>query len=59
MGEGSCSFRLGWRRRFHEEKDIDSINDHNEHFSKKIERAFGKYTLEIKNNLERRTALPD
>ncbi|KAM0059460.1 putative mRNA splicing factor SYF2 [Helianthus debilis subsp. tardiflorus] len=39
------------RRRFHEEKDIDSINDRNEHFNKKIERAFGKYTLEIKNNL--------
>ncbi|KAI3499315.1 hypothetical protein L1887_35110 [Cichorium endivia] len=47
------------RRRFHEEKDIDSINDRNEHFNKKIERAFGRYTLEIKNNLERGTALPD
>uniref|UniRef100_A0A0C9QVF8 Pre-mRNA-splicing factor SYF2 n=1 Tax=Wollemia nobilis TaxID=56998 RepID=A0A0C9QVF8_9CONI len=47
------------RRRFHEEKDIDSINDRNEHFNKKIERAFGKYTVEIKNNLERGTALPD
>lgn len=47
------------RRRFHDDKDIDSINDRNEHFNKKIERAFGKYTLEIKNNLERGTALPD
>ncbi|CAI9104793.1 OLC1v1003554C1 [Oldenlandia corymbosa var. corymbosa] len=47
------------RRRYREEKDIDSINDRNEHFNKKIERAFGKYTLEIKNNLERGTALPD
>jgi len=47
------------RRKFHEEKDIDSINDRNEHFNKKIERAFGKYTLEIKNNLERGSALPD
>lgn len=27
------------RRRFHEEKDIDSINDRNEHFNKKIGRA--------------------
>ena len=44
------------RRRLHEEKDIDSI--HNEHFNKKIERAFGKYTPDIKNNLERGTALP-
>lgn len=47
------------RRKFCEEKDIDSINDRNEHFNKKIERAFGKYTLEIRNNLERGTALPD
>lgn len=47
------------RRRYHEEKDIDSINDRNEHFNRKIERAFGKYTVEIKNNLERGTALPD
>ncbi|KAK4774530.1 hypothetical protein SAY86_009465 [Trapa natans] len=47
------------RRRYRDEKDIDSINDRNEHFNKKIERAFGKYTLEIKNNLERGTALPD
>ncbi|KAI3912608.1 hypothetical protein MKW92_022934 [Papaver armeniacum] len=47
------------RRKFHEEKYIDSINDRNEHFNKKIERAFGKYTLDIKNNLERGTALPD
>ncbi|KAL5724046.1 hypothetical protein ACHQM5_007357 [Ranunculus cassubicifolius] len=47
------------RRKVREEKDVDSINDRNEHFNKKIERAFGKYTLEIKNNLERGTALPD
>ena len=47
------------RRRFHAEKDVDSINDRNEHFNRKIERAFGKYTVEIKNNLERGTALPD
>ncbi len=47
------------RRKFHEERDVDSINDRNEHFNRKIERAFGKYTVEIKNNLERGTALPD
>ncbi|KAG0462664.1 hypothetical protein HPP92_021140 [Vanilla planifolia] len=44
------------RRKFHEEKDIDSINDCNEHFDKKIERTFGNYTL--KNNLEKRSVLP-
>ena len=47
------------RRKYHEDKDIDSINDRNEHFNRKIERAFGKYTVEIKNNLERGTALPE
>lgn len=47
------------RRKFHEDKDIDSINERNAHFNRKIERAFGKYTVEIKNNLERGTALPD
>ena len=47
------------RRKYHEEKDIDSISERNEHFNRKIERAFGKYTVEIKNNLERGTALPD
>lgn len=45
------------RRRFHDEKDVDSINHRNEHFNSKIERAYGKYTLDIKNNLERGTAL--
>ena len=47
------------RRKFYEEKDVDAINDRNEHFNKKIDRAFGKYTQEIKANLERGTALPD
>lgn len=47
------------RRRFYEEKDIDGINERNDHFNRKIERAFGKYTAEIKANLERGTALPD
>ncbi|EFJ24446.1 hypothetical protein SELMODRAFT_442403 [Selaginella moellendorffii] len=59
--EGRISKRKDFsrRRKYHEEKDIDSINERNEHFNRKIERAFGKYTVEIKNNLERGTALPD
>eukprot|EP00475_Leptophrys_vorax_P038418 TRINITY_DN6775_c0_g2_i1.p1 TRINITY_DN6775_c0_g2~~TRINITY_DN6775_c0_g2_i1.p1 ORF type:complete len:239 (+),score=41.25 TRINITY_DN6775_c0_g2_i1:60-719(+) len=56
---GGARKEFSRRRRFHEEKDVDSINDRNEHFNRKIERAFGKYTVEIKNNLERGTALPD
>jgi SYF2 splicing factor len=47
------------RRRHEEDKDIDFINPRNANFNRKIERAFGKYTQEIKANLERGTALPD
>lgn len=47
------------RRKHHDDADVDFINDRNAHFNKKIERAFGQYTTEIKANLERGTALPD
>ena len=47
------------RRKYYEERDVDHINDRNAHFNKKIERAFGEHTKEIKANLERGTALPD
>lgn len=45
------------RRAFNPNKDIDYINERNAHFNKKIERAFGTHTAEIKANLER-GALP-
>eukprot|EP00887_Chlorella_sp_A99_P006252 scaffold3.g6252.t1 len=48
------------RRRAHrEDRDVDSINARNEFFNKKLERAFGSHTREIKANLECGTALPD
>jgi len=48
------------RRRAHnEDADVDYINERNHHFNKKIARAFDPYTVEIKQNLERGTALPD
>jgi pre-mRNA-splicing factor SYF2 len=47
------------RRRYNDGADVDFINDRNAHFNKKIQRAFGQYTSEIKANLERGTALPD
>eukprot|EP00210_Caulerpa_lentillifera_P005651 g5404.t1 len=47
------------RRKHYDERDIDFINDRNRKFNQKIDRAFGKYTVEIKGNLERGTALPD
>ena len=45
------------RRTEHEGADIDYINDRNKHFNKKIKRAYDKYTVEIRQNLERGTAL--
>ena len=48
------------RRRTHrDDADVTHINERNEHFNRKIERAFGEHTREIKANLERGTALPD
>lgn len=48
------------RRRTHnDEKDVDSINERNAHFNRKANRAFDKYTVEIRQNLERGTALPN
>mmetsp|Transcript_273 Transcript_273/g.501 ORF Transcript_273/g.501 Transcript_273/m.501 type:complete len:460 (-) Transcript_273:172-1551(-) len=45
------------RRTAHDGATVDFINDKNEHFNKKIKRAFDKYTVEIRQNLERGTAL--
>eukprot|EP00904_Undaria_pinnatifida_P005712 jgi/Undpi1/2270/HiC_scaffold_13.g05656.m1 len=45
------------RRSEHGATDIDYINDRNKHFNKKIKRAYDKYTVEIRQNLERGTAL--
>lgn len=46
------------RRRTHnEDADVTFINERNRNFNKKIARAFDKYTVEIKENLERGTAL--
>jgi len=51
--------RTKWSRRrtFHEDRDVTYINRRNEVYNKKIERAFDPYTVEIRNNLERGTAL--
>ncbi|XP_064628720.1 pre-mRNA-splicing factor SYF2-like [Lineus longissimus] len=45
------------RRGFDEEADIDYINERNMRFNKKLERFYGTYTTEIKQNLERGTAV--
>uniref|UniRef100_A0A6B2LGT1 Pre-mRNA-splicing factor SYF2 n=1 Tax=Arcella intermedia TaxID=1963864 RepID=A0A6B2LGT1_9EUKA len=45
------------RRPWNEEKDIDFINERNRKFNAKVARAFDPYTVEIRENLERGTAL--
>ena len=46
------------RRRVHnDDADIDYINDKNAKFNKKLERFYGEHTKEIKQNLERGTAI--
>ena len=45
------------RRPFDSEADINYINEPNMRFNQAIERAFGKHTQGIKDDLERGTAL--
>ena len=46
------------RRRTHnDDADIDYINEKNARFNKKLERYYGEHTVEIKQNLERGTAI--
>jgi len=46
------------RRRTHnEDDDVDYINSRNAKFNRKLERFYGEYTADIKQNLERGTAV--
>ncbi|XP_035217305.1 pre-mRNA-splicing factor syf2-like [Stegodyphus dumicola] len=45
------------RRRYNDDADINYINERNMKFNKKLERFYGQYTAEIKQNLERGTAI--
>jgi len=45
------------RRRHDPDADIDYINERNMKFNQKLERFYGHYTKEIKDNLERGTAV--
>lgn len=57
--EGQITKRKNFsRRRTHnEDADIDFINERNARFNKKLERFYGEHTVEIKQNLERGTAI--
>lgn len=45
------------RRAFDPDADIDYINERNKRYNELLDRHYGKYTAEIKQNLERGTAL--
>ncbi|KAL3320724.1 pre-mRNA-splicing factor syf2 [Cichlidogyrus casuarinus] len=45
------------RREFDADADIDYINERNKRYNELLDRHYGKYTAEIKQNLERGTAL--
>ncbi|XP_014671592.1 PREDICTED: pre-mRNA-splicing factor SYF2-like [Priapulus caudatus] len=45
------------RRAYDDDADIDYINERNAKFNKKLERFYGQYTAETKQNLERGTAV--
>jgi len=45
------------RRDFIEDEDVTYINERNRIFNKKMQRSFGAYTEEMRQNLERGTAL--
>ena len=45
------------RRQFRHDADVDYINERNMKFNKKAARFYDQYTAEIKQNLERGTAI--
>ena len=45
------------KRLFVEDKNVDYINERNRRFNMKLERNYSKYASEMKQNLERGTAL--
>ena len=49
--------KISRRRTHNDDADIDYINEKNARFNKKLERFYGEHTTEIKQNLERGTAL--
>ena len=45
------------RRAFDPDADVDYINERNKRYNELLERYYGEYTAETKQNLERGTAL--
>lgn len=57
--EGQIEKRKNFSRRrmYNDEADVDYINEKNARLNKKLDRYYGEYTKEIKNCLERGTAI--
>ncbi len=55
--EASKKAAYSRRRAFDPDADIDYINERNKRYNELLDRHYGKYTAEIKQNLERGTAL--
>ena len=51
------SFQFSRERRTNPDEDPFHINERNLVFNKKVSRSFDKYTIEIRQNLERGSAL--
>lgn len=49
--------RFSRRRRFRDDEDVTYINQRNYRFNKKVSRAYDEFTEELRENLERGTAL--
>ena len=49
--------RFSRRRQVYDEEDVNFINERNRGFNKKLDRAYDKFTVETRQNLERGTAL--
>lgn len=52
-----CRKKFSRRRMYIEEENVGYINEFNRSFNKKLERAYGAQSVEIRQNLERGTAL--
>lgn len=52
-----CRKTFSRRRLYIEDENVGYINEYNRSFNKKLERAYGAQSMEIRQNLERGTAL--
>jgi cyclophilin family peptidyl-prolyl cis-trans isomerase len=59
LGKKQRKAQAQLRKRVRRSKEADAVNLDNDAFNKNVDKSFDKHTTEIKQNLERGTALPD